>query len=124
MDIAVSELSNYQYFSQGMIQMVKSDTRTLKSIIQCLFFGVPSQGMNIRTLLPMVHNQHNAQMLLPYLADNSLWLKEQTRKFTEAFGFRDSNIICFYETKESATAIQVRYHDNASSLQLQLIKAL
>jgi len=90
-----------------MIQMVKSDPTTLHSTIQCLLFGVPTQGMDVSTLYPIVHNQHNALTLLPYLANNSLWLKDQNRKFPEAFDFKDSNIICFYETKESPTATQV-----------------
>lgn len=95
--------------SKAMIQMVESDPLTLKSTIECFFFGVPTQGMNINTLIPMVANQHNAQTLLPYLAENSLWLKEQNRRFPQAFSFKDSNVICFYETKESPTAVQVRY---------------
>lgn len=90
-----------------MIQMVKSDPTTLGSTIQCLLFGVPTQGMNISTLFPIVQNQHNALTLLPYLAENSLWLKHQNRKFPEAFHYRDSNIICFYETKQSPTATKV-----------------
>jgi hypothetical protein len=90
-----------------MIQMVKSDPTTLNSTIQCLLFGVPTQGMNLNTLYPIVQDQHNAVTLLPYLAENSLWLKDQNRKFPEAFHFKDSNIICFYETKESPTANKV-----------------
>jgi hypothetical protein len=90
-----------------MIQMVQSDSVTLNSTIQCLLFGVPTQGMDISTLLPMVQNQHNALTLLPYLVENSLWLKDQNRKFSEAFPFKDSDVICFYETQESPTAVQV-----------------
>jgi hypothetical protein len=90
-----------------MIQVVKSDLTTLNSTVQCLFFGVPTQGMNVSTLYPIVQNQHNALTLLPYLAENSLWLKDQSRKFPEAFHFTNSNIIRFYETKESPTATKV-----------------
>jgi hypothetical protein len=92
-----------------MIQMANSDPATLASTFQCLFFGVPSQGMHISTFLPIVHNQHNALTLLPYLSENSLWLKEQNRKFPKAFHFKDSTIVCFYETQESPTAIQVGF---------------
>jgi hypothetical protein len=58
-----------------MIQMVKSDPTTLNSTIQCLFFGVPTQGMNVDTLFPIVQNQHNAVTLFAFMKLKSLPLQ-------------------------------------------------
>jgi hypothetical protein len=78
----------------------------LNSIYGALFFGVPNQGMDITSLIPMVKDQAN-QELLHSLSRESQLLRNQTRKFPVAFNFPDSRIMCFYETIESRTAKKV-----------------
>jgi len=81
------------------------------SIYGALFFGVPNQGMDIESLIPMVEKQVN-QSLLHSIGTISQSLREQSRDFQEAFDFpererHESRIECFYETKTSPTAIKV-----------------
>jgi protein SERAC1 len=80
-----------------------SDQMNLEAIYGILFFGVPSQGMNIESLIAMVGDQPN-RYLLESLGKESDLLQEQRLHFPEAFPFRDSEIICFYETMKSPTA--------------------
>jgi hypothetical protein len=78
----------------------------IDSTYGALFFGVPNQGMDIKSLIPIVKDQPN-QALLHSLGTESQILREQCRKFPAAFDYSDSEIMCFYETLESPTAIQV-----------------
>ena len=75
-------------------------------IYGALFFGVPNQGMDIKSLIPMASDQPN-QALLHSLGTESQVLRDLGREFPKAFNFGDSEIICFYETRESPTAIKV-----------------
>jgi hypothetical protein len=83
-----------------------SDKANLKAIYGILFFGVPNQGMNIESLVPMVGDQPN-RFLLESLEKTSTILRDQLRSFPKVFHFKDSQIISFYETKQSPTAKQV-----------------
>lgn len=78
----------------------------LNSIYGALFFGVPNQGMDIKSLIPMVDSQVN-QGLLHSISNESQLLRKQTRDFPKAFDFPESKIVCFYETLASPTAIKV-----------------
>jgi hypothetical protein len=78
----------------------------IDSTYGALFFGVPNQGMDIKSLVPMVQDQPN-HTLLYSLGTESQILRNQCRQFPIAFDKRDSEIICFYETVMSPTAIQV-----------------
>jgi hypothetical protein len=78
----------------------------LNSIYGALFFGVPNQGMDIESLIPMVKHQVN-QGLLHSISNESELLRKQSREFPKAFDFQDSKIVCFYETVTSPTAIKV-----------------
>src|SRR4051794_31325479 len=82
------------------------DVANLKSICGALFFGVPNQGLDIASLVPMVKEQPN-QQFLESLGRSSERLYKQAKEFEEAFDFRDSKIISFYETKLSKTAQRV-----------------
>ena len=82
------------------------DLDILGSIYGALFFGVPNQGMEIESLIPMVKNQFN-QVLLHSLSNESQLLRNQSRDFLKAFDFPESKIVCFYETVASPTAIKV-----------------
>ena len=92
-----------------MIQMKSeaTDHALLDTIYGAAFFGVPSQGMDISSLLPMVREQPNED-LLRSLGKESQILRNQCRKFPKAFEYQGSSeIICFYETVESPTAVSV-----------------
>ena len=97
-------------FKEALIQM-KRDEKShdlLRSIYGALFFGVPNQGMEISHLDPMILNQPNHSLIRSLGTDSDL-LRKQFRAFVEAFDFYDSEIICFYETEESPTAVKVGY---------------
>jgi hypothetical protein len=83
-----------------------SDKANLNSTYGALFFGVPSQGLDISSLIPMVKNQSN-RYFLESLGKESDLLRKQSRAFAKAFPFRDSELYCFYETLMSPTAIEV-----------------
>lgn len=73
-----------------------------------LFFGVPNQGMDIDSLLPMVKGQENLSLLMT-LRKGSELLRKLHRDFCSEFDFRDSSIISFYETERSRTAKKASY---------------
>jgi hypothetical protein len=87
------------------------DKANLKATYGALFFGVPSQGMDISSLMPMVGNQPN-RYFLKSLNKESEVLQEQRDKFPKAFYFRDSEIFSFFETQESPTAKRVSWCDS------------
>ena len=95
-------------FKEALIQM-KSDKNSydlLGLIYGALFFGVPSQGMDISHLLPMVESQLNED-LIRSLDTESVFLRKQSREFPKAFNCYDSEVVCFYETLKSPTAVKV-----------------
>ncbi|MCJ1334037.1 hypothetical protein MMC10_010744 [Thelotrema lepadinum] len=97
-------------FKEAIIQM-KQDRKhhgLLNSIHGALFFGVPSQGMDITTLIPMVRGQPN-EALVHSLGKESQLLRNQRRNFPLAFDNPDSEIVYFYETVMSPTAVQVGF---------------
>jgi protein SERAC1 len=94
---------------QALIEMQhgdESDQANLKSIYGMLFFGVPSQGMSIESLVPMVENQPN-RFFLESLSKVTDGLRAQRQNFRQVFPFKDSRVISFYETKQSPTAQKV-----------------
>jgi hypothetical protein len=80
-----------------------ADKQVLQSTYGALFFGVPNQGMDINSLLPMAESQPNLGFLLS-LGPNSDSLRNLHRSFCKAFPFQDSEIISFFETEETRTA--------------------
>ena len=82
------------------------DRANLKATYGVLFFGVPNQGMDISSLVPMVGDQPN-RYFLESLGKESEILLEQRTKFPKAFDFKDSKIISFFETQKSSTAEKV-----------------
>jgi hypothetical protein len=94
---------------EAIIQMKrdKNHQALLDSIYGALFFGVPNQGMEITSLVRMVQDQPN-QALLHSLGKESQILRNQCREFPRAFDYQGSSeIICFYETEMSPTAVRV-----------------
>ena len=91
---------------QAIIQMASgdpADLENLRATFAILFFGVPNQGMDIKSLYAMVRGQVNIQ-LLAACDKNSSHLQELTSRFQAVFDFRDSHVISFFETEESPTA--------------------
>ncbi|KAH0556219.1 hypothetical protein GP486_005853, partial [Trichoglossum hirsutum] len=104
----------------GVAVLIQKADRTLKALIQMnegnrmdksnfastcgiLFFGVPNQGIDISSLIPMVMDQPNMLFLMS-LGKESGYLRDRHRAFCKAFTSRDTKIISFYETEESPTA--------------------
>lgn len=85
-----------------------ADKTTLKSVFGALFFGVPSQGMNIDALLRMVKGRPNQQLLWS-LRKGSDVLIDQGNEWKKIFRFRDSRLVFFYESRASPTAEKVSF---------------
>ena len=99
------------YFAvQAFIQMKSSDDKVdlqnLKASYAALFFGVPSQGMNIDSLRQMVFNQPNETFLMNLGRDSEL-LAMKSESFCKIFTFKDSKVFSFYEMDQSPTAVPV-----------------
>lgn len=93
---------------QAMIEMASEDAsaaelENFKSTFAILFFGVPNQGMDIRSLHAMVRGQPN-EPFTSYFDRDAGFLHQLINKFRETFYFQDSHIISFFETKASPTA--------------------
>ena len=91
---------------QALIQLASRDNfdrQIVQSTYGILFFGVPNQGMNIGSLLPMVGSQPNVPFLT-LLSKDSGNLQGLIDRFRTTFDFKDSEIISFYETDASRTA--------------------
>ncbi|KAK2598196.1 hypothetical protein QQS21_005673 [Conoideocrella luteorostrata] len=97
---------------QLLISLARSKNEDDKKIIQAVygivFFGVPHDGMDISSLIPMVGGGPNALLVQSISHINSQILSMQQREFHTALGAEgDSEIVCFYETQRSPTARQV-----------------
>ncbi|KAG7009638.1 hypothetical protein G7Y79_00002g007530 [Physcia stellaris] len=80
-----------------------TDSDIVKATYAILFFGVPSQGMNIESIIPMVGDQPN-RALVESLSKVSETLITQQAAFVQVFPLNGSELICFYETRQSPTA--------------------
>ena len=99
-------------FSKAMIRMKHSDDLddrlNFRSTYGALFFGVPSQGMDIDALAAMVGDLPQRYTLT--LLDRQLGHRLKARRhseFCEAFDYKDSKITQFFELKKSPTVCQV-----------------
>ena len=73
-----------------------------------VFFGVPHDGMDISSLVPMVGDGPNRFLVESIGHVSSQILSIQQREFHTALGGEgDSEIVCFYETVKSRTAQEV-----------------
>jgi len=84
------------------------DKVNFDSIYGALFFGVPSQGMDTAALAAMVGDrpQRYDLSLLDQEVGHRLRSKQHD-EFCEAFDFKDSKVIQFFETKKTATVKEV-----------------
>lgn len=89
------------------------DKAVLKSLRGILFFGTPNQGMNIKSLIPMVESQANEEFLRS-LGTDSADLRRQAQQWSKVVDTPHSDIlshkleiISYYETSTSPTALKV-----------------
>ena len=86
-----------------MVSGDAADLENLEATFPIFFFGVPNQGVEIKSLLAMVRGQPN-QHLLATLDKNSGLLHELVEQFRSVFDSRDSHVISFFEIGEPPTA--------------------
>ncbi|KAH8897563.1 hypothetical protein GQ53DRAFT_712018 [Thozetella sp. PMI_491] len=80
--------------------------RFLRAVYGIVFFGVPHLGMDISSLKPMVGDGPN-RALLESIGTNAQVLSQQYEDFRAALEHQgEVEVVCFYETLESQTAIQ------------------
>jgi hypothetical protein len=71
-----------------------TDKANFQSTYGILCFGVPSQGMDVSSLVSMAEGQVNLPFLLT-LGKESQLLRDLHRKFCASFNFRDSVIVSY-----------------------------
>jgi hypothetical protein len=77
-------------------------------IYGALFFGVPSQGMDTAALAAMVGDRPQRYDLSQLDQEVGHRLRSrQHDEFCEAFDFKDSKVVQFFETKKTATVKEV-----------------
>jgi hypothetical protein len=89
----------------ALTQMAGSDERDraiLGSIKMTFFFGVPSKGMHLSHLLPMVDGQPNDN-LIQLLSPDSEYLFSLNRRFSNIATLHNIRLMSAYETKLSPT---------------------
>ena len=86
------------------------DKKQVESVVGMLFFGVPNRGIDIESLRSIVCDRMN-RYLLESIGQYSDLLLHQDGQFGPVFGFKDSPIVSFFETKSSPTAIKVSQLD-------------
>ena len=96
---------------EALVQLVESNSEPerdqINRIFGALFFGVPNNGMDIGSLVPMVNNQPSRFLLESLSAITSQVLRLQEKSFATFLGQTALNLFCFYETRLSPTAAKV-----------------
>ena len=90
---------------QALVQAAEGSQDDIAILISCyavVFFGVPNRGLNISSLTSMVSGQPNED-LIRNLDSSSRFLGLLHEMFYRHFTFDGSQIVCFYETKETPT---------------------
>jgi protein SERAC1 len=83
------------------------DQLNLQSTYGALFFGVPSHGMNVEAMASMIGDlpaRYNLNLLDQRLGFRLRMRQHET--FCEAFAYKDSKIVQFFELRESPTVIK------------------
>ena len=87
------------------------DRLNFLSTYGALFFGVPSQGMDVEALASMVHNMPARYTLSLLDKELGYGLRQKLHtEFCKKFNYKDSKIVQFYELEKSPTVTQVRSH--------------
>ena len=85
------------------------DKKLLDLVSGVAFFGVPHNGMDDRSLIPMVQDRSNRFLLESLSYINPQVLDILHHDFRTTLGEKGKlDVFYFYETKESPTAQQVR----------------
>lgn len=91
------------------MKMLKSDEESenlaAEAVRGLVFFGVPHRGMDIKSLIPMVTgnpNEELIQSLNKYKVDD-----KEYEAFPSGLGEGKPEVIYFYETSKSSTAVKV-----------------
>ncbi|RYP55588.1 hypothetical protein DL771_012342 [Monosporascus sp. 5C6A] len=108
-DQLMVRIMTYGYGSTVAGSQTKSEDEDDKKLVQAVygivFFGVPHDGMDISSLIPMVGDGPNRFLIESISQINSQILPIQRREFHTALGDKGrSEIVCFYETMKSPTA--------------------
>ncbi|KAI9150446.1 WD40 repeat-like protein [Paramyrothecium foliicola] len=92
----------------AIIRIHASESRPiLTEVAGLLLFGVPNDGMSIGSLISMVTDQPNRQLVDSLNNINSHALRTPNRDFLQIQDEFAPKIFCFYETKKSPTAALV-----------------
>ena len=94
---------------EALIQILESESGSdvIALLAGILFFGVPNDGMDIESLIPMVGDQPNRSLLESLSAMNTQILGLQRRHFSRILSRGNLEMFCFFETELSPTAAQV-----------------
>jgi hypothetical protein len=94
---------------EALIRIAESDSDSdlLGLVFGALFFGVPNDGMDIESLIPIVNDQPNRFFIESLYNVNPQILTLQNRNFSRVLKQRNFEIFCFYETRQSPTAVKV-----------------
>lgn len=94
---------------EALIRMAKPSVGhgLMRYIYGCVFFGVPNDGMDIESLIPMVTDQPNRFLLESLNAMNSQISRLQRPSFSKLLDENRLELFCFYETRLSRTAAKV-----------------
>lgn len=98
-------------FKYAMIQMRQSsnefDQETVQSTYGALFFGVPTQGMDVEAIANMVQDLPARYISTVLDQQHGFRLRQrQHEEFCQAFDYKDSRIVQFFELEKSPTVIQ------------------
>ncbi|ORY57511.1 uncharacterized protein BCR38DRAFT_461232 [Pseudomassariella vexata] len=99
---------------QALITLASSTAedqqKAARAIYGIVFFGVPHDGMDISSLILMVGDGTNRELIGTISQLNSQVLSMQQRDFRKALGAEgNTEIFCFYETEQSPTAQKDRH---------------
>lgn len=84
---------------------IEGDVAAYQSLRGTLLFGVPSGGMDIESLVPMVPSSEMRALLSSLDKNNSPLLRELGENFPKKIKeLQDFETFNFYETRESPTA--------------------
>ncbi|KAH6889970.1 hypothetical protein B0T10DRAFT_572167 [Thelonectria olida] len=83
----------------------EDNAKLVQAVYGIVFFGVPHNGMNISSLIPMVGDQPNRFLVESLSHENSQVLSTLQREFPKSLGEEgEKEIVCFFETESSPTA--------------------
>lgn len=86
----------------------KIQNAAYRSLRGILLFGVPSQGIDIESLIPMIPTSGLRSLLFSLDKTNSPTLRELGESFPKTIrALQDFVAFNFYETRESPTAIEI-----------------